>query len=62
MSGDLSISKIAGRAIDKLDEFSNNIKYTQQQKNNKKVLIGDYLNGQVPYAGMQTAAQRLGNN
>lgn len=66
MSDGISISKVSSRAIDKLDNLNNSIKFAKQQQGNKRVIIGDYLSGQIPIpqarAGLQSAAGRLNND
>ncbi len=58
----VSLSDIRSRAIDKLNDFGNNFNYNIQRNQAKKVLIGDLLNGQIPCAGQQTAAQKFDVN
>ncbi len=51
----ISSDNFATKAIDKINDFANSFKVRQQQ-HNKKVELGNYLNGQLPYPGVQTAA------
>lgn len=51
----ISSDNFATKAIDFVTDFANSFKVRQQQQN-KKVELGNYLNGQLPYPGVQTAA------
>ncbi|MCM1338408.1 MAG: hypothetical protein NC191_01915 [Muribaculaceae bacterium] len=56
---DLSIKdNFASKAIDRINDYANNFKLKQQRHNNK-IELGNLLNGQIPYSGVQTAAANL---
>lgn len=56
MDFSIKSDNFASKAINRITDFADSFKVQQQKKYNNKIELGNYLNGQMPYPGVQTAA------
>ncbi len=57
---DMSIDKVGSKSTNSVTDYYKNMMQRFKQYNARQhILIGDYLNGNYPHAGVQTAAANL---